>query len=240
MIKALVRQLAFKVLRTGSSELAAMTDLFVPPYNYGIEWNSGLGDSLHVLYGIARSLRPEVIVEIGSARGRSTCGLALACRQNGHGKVYAIDPHGTNSWSEGGQMKTTEHFLRERLKRYELEPWCEVIRASSQEAARQWSRPIDMLFIDGDHTFEGVSNDFEAFRPWLSENALVIFHDTSWEHHKDHKYYRADIGVPAYLDKLQRAGFHSVTLPARPGLTILDPRPGGFQFVLPASASKAS
>src|SRR5438270_12969158 len=76
------------LMRTVSAEYRALTDIFVDPYNLRVDWKSGVGEGLHTLYGLARSLRPRVIVEIGSARGKSTCALALACRQNGNGKVY--------------------------------------------------------------------------------------------------------------------------------------------------------
>ena len=96
-----VRRVALSLLRT-ISEFRAFTDVFVPPYVSRVDWHSGLGDAVFVLYSLVRAKRPQVIVEIGSARGRSTCALALACRQNGVGRVYAIDPHSINLWTEIG------------------------------------------------------------------------------------------------------------------------------------------
>jgi predicted O-methyltransferase YrrM len=226
---SLLRRAGFKLLRLSSGEFRAATELFTPPFDHWVEWRSGLGPAIHVLYGLMRALAPEVVVEIGSARGRSTCALALACRQNGRGKVYAVDPHSPNAWSETGG--DSGEFLRRRLREYELDSWCEVVKATSEEAARTWSRPIDFLFLDGDHTLDGVRKDFELFQPWLSDGALVAFHDTTWDLHKDDKWYRPDIGVPSFMHILQQRGYHSVTLPAVPGLTILHARPGGFRFL---------
>jgi predicted O-methyltransferase YrrM len=230
-VRGLTRLTGFKLARLGSSEFRAFTELFVPPYDRLVDWNSGLGDSAYVLYAMVRALRPEVITEIGSARGRSTCTLALACRQNGRGRVYAIDPQMRNLWTDGGTEGDNERFLRDRLRAYGLEDWCEVMRMTSAEAAARWSKPIDLLFIDGDHTFEGVQHDFNAFQPWLTNKALVVFHDTAWEYFKGDPWYRPDIGVPAYMHELQKAGYNSVTFAAMPGLTILHPRPGGFAFL---------
>lgn len=38
--------------------------------------------------------------------------------------------------------------------------------------------PIDFAFIDANHSYDGVSNDFYAIEPFLSSNAIVVFHDT--------------------------------------------------------------
>jgi hypothetical protein len=38
--------------------------------------------------------------------------------------------------------------------------------------------PLDLVFIDGDHSYESVKSDFEIVRPWLSPNAVLAFHDT--------------------------------------------------------------
>lgn len=37
---------------------------------------------------------------------------------------------------------------------------------------------IDVLFIDGDHSYEGVKSDFELYSTILSENGIIILHDT--------------------------------------------------------------
>ncbi len=233
-----VRGIGLALLRASSREFRAYTDIFVPEFERAADWQSGLRDSHYLLYAVARSLRPAVIVEVGSARGKSTCTLALACRQNRHGVVYAIDPHERNPWTDLGVTGDSHEFLRARLRLYGLEAWCQVIRASSAQAASGWSRPIDLLFIDGDHTYVGVKHDFEGFQPWLTPTAIVLFHDTTWEYYRDNPYYRQDIGVPAYMTELQQAGYHSVTIDAAPGLTLLCPQPGGFDF-LPGSLDRS-
>jgi predicted O-methyltransferase YrrM len=222
-------------LRAVSSEYRAYGDLFDPEYSARVDWRSGVGEGLATLYGLARSLRPAVVVETGSARGKSTCALALACRQNGRGMVYAIDPHSPNSWAEFHTDGNNLEFLQGRLRRYRLDPWCRILRTTSVEAVKGWAEKIDLFFIDGDHSYEGVKADFELFRPFLRPTALIVFHDTMWEYLRDNEYYRASMGVPQYLSELKDQGYHTVTLPCVPGLTILQPQPGGFDF-LPATA----
>jgi predicted O-methyltransferase YrrM len=226
----LVERGLFKALRTVSPRFRAHTDLFVPPYDSWTSWSSGLEGGEYVLYALAKSLKPQVIVEIGSARGKSACAMALACAQNGIGKVWAIDPHEPNHWQEQQTDGRNEDFFRRRLKEYRLEDWCEVIVSTSTRAAVNWSRPIDLLFIDGDHSYEGVKSDFELFSKWLTPASIVLFHDSCWGHKRSHPSYRETMGVPRYLAELQAGGFHSVTLPVGPGLTLLQPVLGGFSF----------
>lgn len=225
------RRIVFKVLRSIRGDGKAFADLFVPPYDQWTEWHSGIGDGHVLLYGMVRVRRPRIIVEIGSACGKSTCAMALACEHNGDGVVVAIDPHDHNAWSDDGTSGGTLQCLQERLDMYSLNARCEICRLSSVEAAKAWNRPIDMLFIDGDHSYDMVRHDFEAFRPWFSDDALVVFHDSLWDHHKDNPWYRCDMGVPAYLQYLQDAGFQSVTIGPLPGLTIVDPRGAARPFL---------
>jgi predicted O-methyltransferase YrrM len=39
------------------------------------------------------------------------------------------------------------------------------------------SRKLDLLFIDGDHSFEGVARDFESYRHMVRDGGIVVFHD---------------------------------------------------------------
>src|SRR5262245_27508896 len=127
------------ILRRLSPHHRARTDLFISPYADWVEWVSGLGDHAHALYGLTRAFRPRTIVEIGIARGRSTCTFALACADNGMGRVYAIDPHQQNDWTDVGTGGQTLGFLRDRLATYDLEPYCTIMQMTSQQAASSWT-----------------------------------------------------------------------------------------------------
>lgn len=242
------KRIALKLLRSASSECRALADLFVPYSrslgSYPPNWSSGTGASIHALYGLCRAMQPETVVEIGSARGYSTCALALACRQNGKGKVFAIDPHLRDIQWADREVDDTYEFLVSRLNDYELSPsWCQVIRATTAEASKDWQKPVDLLFIDGDHSYEGIKLDFETFRPWLGEHSLVIFHDSMWLRYGppnpwDDPVERSPMGVPRFLEELKTGGYHLITLVKEaPGLTILSPNVGGPQF-LPRSEER--
>jgi predicted O-methyltransferase YrrM len=225
-------QTAKHLLNKHDPDFLAVRDLIMPGGHSNEEWQSGLGRQAYLLYGLVRSLKPTTIIEIGSARGLSACTMGLACRHNNLGKVFAVDPHNLNDWTDSPKVNREQlRFFESRIQAYDLSGYCEIIQATSEEAAKNWNRTIDLLFIDGDHSYEGVRKDFELFKPWLTPRSLVLFHDSGWEFNRGSQWYRQDMGVPKYLDQLKLDGFQSVTVLDEAGLTLLDPQRGGLDFL---------
>jgi predicted O-methyltransferase YrrM len=55
--------------------------------------------------------------------------------------------------------------------------------AATVEAVRAAAGgPVDFLFLDGDHSYEGVRDDFEAYSPLVRPGGLVAFHDVVPDH----------------------------------------------------------
>jgi predicted O-methyltransferase YrrM len=104
----------------------------------------------------------------------------------------------------------------------------EIVRKTSAEAAQGWNRPIDLLFIDGDHSYEGVKADWELFLPHLSTWATVVFHDTIWDLRPDPAIARADMGVPRFVDELRVAGYPVLTIDKDFGVSLVQPCRGGI------------
>ena len=130
-----------------------------------------------LLYHLAAEADPAgSIVEIGSWQGKSTIWLAAGAKTGRGARVVAIDPHrGTYLRKEG---ETTEFALRANLARAGVEDQVEVVVATSAEVSAMWSRPVSLLWIDGDHEYESARRDFEVWEPHLRANAVVAFHDT--------------------------------------------------------------
>ena len=191
-----------------------------------IDFSSGLGDSANVLYGLVRAMKPATCVEIGSARGRSACFIAMALRENGGGRLHAIDPHQPTAWNDTGAVDTLAVMQRD-LERLRLAPYVEILRATSGEAAAGWTRPIDLLFIDGDHSYDGVRRDWDLFVPHMAEFGVVVFHDTIWDARPDPRWHRPDMGVPRFVEELRTAGFPVVTLARDCGVSLVQPVRGG-------------
>jgi cephalosporin hydroxylase len=121
------------------------------------------------------------VVEIGSYLGRSTVFFALALEHvNSDGRVVAIDPH-------TGDRQQLEALSAERLPTFELfgqhlraagvEHLVEAHVATSLEVAAGWTQPVDLLYVDGWHSYDAVFADGEAWLPHLSSSGVVVFDD---------------------------------------------------------------
>lgn len=104
-----------------------------------------------------------VILEIGVKEGCSTSaflkGLALRKKQGdwGSGTLYSID------------IKDCSGSIRESK-----ENWVFILGDSKTTA---WDRKIDVLFIDGDHTYEGVKADYNKYFPFVDKGGIIFMHD---------------------------------------------------------------
>lgn len=131
-----------------------------------------------------------VIVEIGSFKGKSTIWLASASKKAGRELVYAIDTHlGSPEHQPGRECAfhmpsegTTEQVFRTNIINADVADWVNPIITTSIQASHSWNLPIRLLFIDADHTYESVRNDFLTWEKHVVPNGLVAFHDVDkWD-----------------------------------------------------------
>lgn len=123
------------------------------------------------------------VVEIGSWQGRSSLFLAQAVKESGNGKFYAIDHFGGNAGKEsfykvdGSLDNLKDNFLNNMVKFGLDESVTLLDMENTQAAERLKGRTIRFLFIDGDHTREGVEKDITLFFPMLTKGSIVVFDD---------------------------------------------------------------
>lgn len=130
-----------------------------------------------------------VIVEIGSWKGKSTAALALGAAKAHQESVYAIDPH--KILPEEGYLEGTQAEFLANIERVGVQSRVVPMMMTSEEAARDWHRPIRLLWIDGDHRYESTKLDFSLWEAHLIEGGILAMHDTIrkqgpkrvlWEH----------------------------------------------------------
>jgi predicted O-methyltransferase YrrM len=142
------------------------------------------------LYDLASEhARLGPIVEIGSYCGKSSVYLGAGARAGG-GVVLCLDHHRGSEENQPGQLfhdpevfdpaaqrLDTLPFLREAIRRAELEDVAIPIVGRSATVARLWSTPLAMVFIDGGHTFEAAHADYEAWSPKIVAGGILAIHD---------------------------------------------------------------
>jgi len=141
-------------------------------------------EALFLMLAAAGAPVDGAIVEIGSFKGRSTIGLAYVAQHYGLGRVVAVDPHTSPSATDpdlGAQQSSYDDF-QENLRRAGVADAVDCRRAFSHEVARDWSQPIRLLWIDGDHMYPAVKQDLTLFGPHLAPGGILVMHDVlrSW------------------------------------------------------------
>jgi predicted O-methyltransferase YrrM len=138
------------------------------------------------LYNLAKETKGDII-EIGSYVGGSTIILAKGLK-NPY-KVYAIDPHIVNNkmvkkLNNRIVPKDTSQTFKNNVKKAKVKNKIILIEKTSEEARKIWNNvkkdknKIRVVWIDGDHEYEGVKKDFFLWEPCLEKEGIIAFHDT--------------------------------------------------------------
>jgi hypothetical protein len=118
------------------------------------------------------------------------------------GRLYLIDPYFR---ARLPIMSPTEVVAR-RLVRSVAR--CDVhwIRQFSHLARPTWTMPVDFLFIDGDHSYDGVRRDWDDWTPLVREGGRVALHDA----HPEAAWPEPDHGPVRLLEEVTSGGWQIV------------------------------
>jgi len=131
-----------------------------------------------ILFRIAKSLKSNsVLVQIGSYAGESTCFIAEGIGFK-NCEFYCIDTWYNDAMEH--HARKGEDVFGEFLRN--VEPYRDKIlpmRGYSYEMINKFpkQKKIDFLFIDGNHSYEGVQRDIQDWIPLVKKNGIVCFHD---------------------------------------------------------------
>lgn len=156
-----------------------------------------------LLRKLASSISTGCIVEVGSFRGKSAVALAAGVRdrpEESRPPIYCIEPHKRFVGFYGGSfgpedrgkfyqaMLTTESFREVSL-----------VNLSSEQVTPAWQEPVGLAFIDGDHRYEGVRRDFEAWEPHVVTGGFMAFDDATDEQCGPHRLIREILASGRYV-----------------------------------------
>ena len=127
--------------------------------------------------------------EIGSYCGKSACYIGLACKEVGS-KLYSVDHHRGSEEQQYGeeyfdkeiynfstkQVNTLPLFLK-NIRKFNLQDHIEPMVMTSVDASFKVPDNLDLIFIDGSHTFESARNDYLHWKPKLRPGGVLAIHD---------------------------------------------------------------
>jgi hypothetical protein len=131
-------------------------------------------------YSFISLIRPKRILCIGSQKGFIPAICAMACKDNNFGHVDFVDAgknsFDRNSWGGTGFWKKHDpdkHFFPYNLNRFITT----YVMTSKSFSSKYVKRRYGYIYIDGDHSYEGVKNDYLSFWPKLIKHGIMSFHD---------------------------------------------------------------
>ena len=128
---------------------------------------------------IVSAARPRTIVELGAHYGNSFFALCqMADALDLDCTAYAVDTwvgdEHSGAYGEDVFARVSEHNARYYGR------FASLVRSTFDDAVDHFTDgEIDLLHIDGHHTYESVKHDFESWLPRLSDRAIVLFHDVT-------------------------------------------------------------
>jgi predicted O-methyltransferase YrrM len=134
-------------------------------------------EEITTLMEILQKQKPKYVLEIGTAGGGSLFMLSQVIEND----AILISVDLPNGQFGGGYPKNRINLYNSFAKRSQK---IKLIRQDSHSLESLKSvkmilkeNNLDFLFIDGDHSYEGVKKDFELYSPLVKKNGLIAFHD---------------------------------------------------------------
>jgi predicted O-methyltransferase YrrM len=120
---------------------------------------------------------PKVIIEIGTAYGGSLFALCKLAPEDAF--TISIDLPGGAFGDGYPEWKTPiyKYFKKEKQELILLREDSHLEASLEKIKKILNGKEVDFLFIDGDHTYEGVKQDFEMYSPLVKKDGIIAFHD---------------------------------------------------------------
>jgi glycosyltransferase involved in cell wall biosynthesis len=128
---------------------------------------------------LVKTIEPKIFVELGSHSGNSYFSFCQSASEaNLAAKCYAVDTWQGDEHA-GNYGDEVFHQVNDHNKTHYAN-FSRLLRMTFDDASSYFSDgSIDLLHIDGLHTYEAVKHDFETWLPKLAPGAIVLFHDTN-------------------------------------------------------------
>jgi GT2 family glycosyltransferase len=134
--------------------------------------------SMHLpfAYDLMRQFRPKVFVELGVWKGESYFSFCQSAAEH----CIPTQCYGIDTWHGDVHMGNLDPEIGIEVAKYNwrYSSFSKLLATTFAEAVDQFADgTIDLLHIDGAHTYDDVKRDFEAWLPKVSRQGIVLFHD---------------------------------------------------------------
>lgn len=176
-------------------------------------------DHLAFGYDIVACVRPALLVELGTHKGLSFFAFCQALQEHAiDGLAYAVDTFEGDAHTRAYDASVHDAVAAHSRDHYP--GFAYIMRMLFSDALRHFSDDsIDLLHIDGCHTYEAVSEDFANWYPKVRPGGIMLFHDVQAR--------REDFGVWKFWEGI-RAQHETFTFNHGFGLGVLR-KPGGHR-----------
>jgi predicted O-methyltransferase YrrM len=153
------------------------------------------------LLEVVRALRPSAVCEVGAAGGGTAFLFAHAAAPDA--LVVSLDLA-----FGAGRREALREFARDAQRVVAVEGDSHSDATLELVRGQLAGRPLDLLYLDGDHSYEGVSEDFRMYGPLVRAGGLVVFHDIVPDYRTRYGVETASQtgGVPRFWAELKAAG----------------------------------
>ena len=146
-------------------------------------------------YDIVEAVRPGVVVELGACNGLSFFTFCQSMQENDvEGMAYAVDTWEGDAHTGAYDVSIVDDFRAHAREHYR--GFTYLLQMYFNEALQHFdAESIDLLHIDGLHTYAAVREDFDNWYPKLKPGGIVLFHDVEAR--------LADYGVWKFWNELE-------------------------------------
>jgi predicted O-methyltransferase YrrM len=150
---------------------------------------------------LVRALRPASVCEIGAAGGGTAFLFAHAAADDA--AIVSVDLE-----FERSRREAVRRFARARQRLVCLQGDSHAAETVEAVGAALGGRPVDVLYLDGDHSLEGVAADFHLYTPLVRAGGLVVLHDIVPDFRTRYGVETSSDtgGVPLFWERVKRAG----------------------------------
>lgn len=126
----------------------------------------------NVLSAFILSMRPKVVLEIGGHIGSASIVIGSALKANNFGRLYTLEP-------QEHYYRLLQHFVN----KVDLGKYVQPLKMLSTNRAvmEHITEKVDIIFLDGSHTYSDVIKDLELCNRLIADNGLIFLDDVGPE-----------------------------------------------------------